>query len=220
MSAADPAISARHATSRHAQRPAPPQQEAHDERPDQVELLLDRERPHVPQRRRLRELVEVRLPREDEPPVRDVAERGERVGPDAVELTGRREHAGVHHDADHHQEQRGEQPPGAAHPERLQVDASPPRPLGDEQRGDEEAAQHEERVDAEEPADRPRLTGVVEEHGRDREGPDAVERGLVAEAPRRSGPTPRGRRSPARRNSRRVDAAGSADDPSDGRGAS
>ena len=59
----------------HPQRARPPQHAEHDERPEQVELLFDRERPHVPQRRRLRELVEVRLPREHEPPVGDVADR-------------------------------------------------------------------------------------------------------------------------------------------------
>ena len=53
-----------------AHRPREPQHPEHDERPDQVELLLDRERPHVPERRRLGELIEVRLPGEDELPVR------------------------------------------------------------------------------------------------------------------------------------------------------
>ena len=68
----------------------------------------------------------------------------------------------------------------------LQVDARLGRAHSrDQQRGDEEAAQHEEGVDAEVAADRPRLAGVVEEHGRDREGPDAVERGLVPEVPAR-----------------------------------
>ena len=182
----------------HLQRAAPPQQEAHDERPHEIELLFDRQRPHVAQRRRLRELVEVGLAGEDEAPVRDVAEGGDRVAADAVELAGSREHSGVHDDADHHEEQRGQQPLRPPHPEPLEIDAPAVRPLGDEQGRDEEAAQDEEGVDAQVPPDRPALTGVVEEHRRDREGADAVERRLVPEVgrataarPRRS---PRGRR--------------------------
>ena len=102
---------------------------------------------------------------------------------DPIELARRGERARVHDDAHHHEEQRGQQSPGPAHPERPQIDAPSSGPFGDEERRDEEPAQHEERVDAEEPADRPRLTRVVEEHRRHREGTDAVERGLVAEVP-------------------------------------
>ena len=63
---------------------SPAQHAEDDQRPDQIELLFDRERPHVPQRRRCAELIEVRLVREDEPPVGDVEERGQPVGPDAA----------------------------------------------------------------------------------------------------------------------------------------
>ena len=169
-----------------AQRLPPPQQEAHDERPDQVELLLDRQRPHVLQRRGLRELREVRLAREDETPVRDVPERGERVAADGVDLARRREQRRVGHDAGHHDEQRGQQPSGSPQPEALQVDAPLPVPLRDQQRRDQEAAQHEEGVDAQVAADHPGLARVVEQHRGDREGTDPVQGGLVAEARRRA----------------------------------
>src|SRR5205085_174226 len=61
-----------------------------DERPHEIELLFDREGPHVPQWRHFREQVEVRLTRRDEAPVRAVEERGQSVAAQAVELVGRR----------------------------------------------------------------------------------------------------------------------------------
>jgi hypothetical protein len=72
-------------------------------------------------------------------------------------------------------------PPGPERPERDAVGAGP---LGDEQRGEQVPAEHEERVDAEIAADGPRLAAVVHHHGEDRERADAVERGLVRDAGR------------------------------------
>ena len=46
------------------------------------------------------------------------------VAPDATELAGRGEHAGVDDDPDHHEEQRREQATGATRPERQQIDAA------------------------------------------------------------------------------------------------
>ena len=67
----------------HGQAPAPPpaQHEQGEGRPDQVELLLDRQRPGVEERGGWPEPDEVVLPGEDEPPVRHVGQRGEGVTP-------------------------------------------------------------------------------------------------------------------------------------------
>ena len=62
-----------------APRAEPAHAEAQGERPQQVELLLDRERPQVLQQRRALERLEVGLLREDLVPVVDVEERGDRV---------------------------------------------------------------------------------------------------------------------------------------------
>ena len=68
-----------------------PEHENDDQRPDDVELLLDREAPGVLERRRRQEELPVALVREDRAPVRDVSERRERVGSDAGELRRARE---------------------------------------------------------------------------------------------------------------------------------
>ena len=53
-------------------------------------------------------------------------------------------------------------------------------PLGDEQGGDQEARQHEEGVDPEEPRRQEREAPVVGHDGQDGQGPDAVEGRHVA----------------------------------------
>jgi len=50
-----------------------------DQRPNHVELLLDRQRPGVQQRRRVRRLAEVVGVDEDKVPVADVEKGGQRV---------------------------------------------------------------------------------------------------------------------------------------------
>jgi hypothetical protein len=88
-----------------------------------------------------------------------------------------------------------------ARPERPDVDAAALPPLVDEERRDEEAAEHEECVDAEEPSRRPAHAGVIEEHAQHGEGPEPVERGLILE---------RGAGSGARRVTRAVSGSASA----------
>ena len=53
MRLADAAVEHDARRQQHPQRATPPEHERDDQRPDQVELLLDRQRPHVPQGRRL-----------------------------------------------------------------------------------------------------------------------------------------------------------------------
>ena len=80
-----------------------------------------------------------------------------------------------------HEDQRGQEPAGASHPERAERDASGRRELAEQQRGDEEAGEHEEHVDADEPGRRVRVAGVEQDHRDHGERADAVERRLVGE---------------------------------------
>ena len=54
-------------------------------------------------------------------------------------------------------------------------------PLGKQKAGDQEAAQYEEGVDAEEPAPSPRQPGMIGQYGGNRQRPHAVQRRLVGE---------------------------------------
>ena len=60
----------------------------------------------------------------------------------------------------------------------------------DEERRDEEAAQHEEGVDTEVAAGHPVDARVVQQHATDGEGAEPVERGLILELGRRIGSAP------------------------------
>ena len=84
------------------------QHEPEGERPEQVELLLDRERPQVLQQRRaLRRPRSRTRSREQLVPVVDVGERGERVGARARGVGGQEERRHDEADADH--QERGRQ---------------------------------------------------------------------------------------------------------------
>ena len=71
------------------------QQDEEQQRPDGVVLLFDRQRPGVAQRRGQRELVEVRLAGEHRPPVGHVADGGEGIVADSVQLQPPGEEHGV-----------------------------------------------------------------------------------------------------------------------------
>ncbi len=160
----------------------------HHRRPEEVELLLHGQRPEVQEHRRPAELVEVRLVGEHEVPVGDVAERRQRGPAQLGDLARVDDH---HHRQDdgHHREEGRQQPPRAADPEPHQVDGPGGAPLGEQQRGDQVAADHEEHVDAEEAARQPGGADVVGDDRGDGEGPQAVDPGHVREAgsPRRPG---------------------------------
>ena len=150
-------------------------------RPHQVELLLDRQRPHVRQGRRLCRLGEVVRAAHDEVPVGHVEERRERVEPERGEFARGGHEVGVRSDADQDQEEGRQQAARPAHPELPETDGEPPCPLAQQQRGDQEAGQDEEHVDAEEPARRERRPTVVQQHAEHGDGPDPVESRHVAE---------------------------------------
>jgi hypothetical protein len=66
----------------HGQAPAPPaeaQKHHQEQRPDHIELLLDRQAPHVQQRRRGGVLLKVGDPLDHEPPVGRIEQRGDQV---------------------------------------------------------------------------------------------------------------------------------------------
>ena len=119
---------------------------------------------------------------DDELPVRDVQQARESVAANRRQLARLRPHHGVERDGREHEEQRREQAPGPPRPERGQTDPARGLPLGEQQRGDEVAADHEEDVDAEEAALRPGDLAVVQDHGGHREGAQPVEARAVAEA--------------------------------------
>ena len=155
--------------------PGERQQSQHGQRPEQVELLLDGERPQVHQelRRGGREVVGAGA---DLEPVRGERERPEHLPLDADEQVALAEPGEQHGCRDAHQ-QRGQQPSCAARPEAGQVDAAAGDALAHQQGGDEEAGDDEEHVDAEEPAGQPGRVEVEDEDRQDRQGAQPVEAG-------------------------------------------
>ncbi len=166
------------------QQPAVPTRAAREgdeeERPQQVELLLDGERPVVQQRRRLRlgELsgeVVAEAPGEHE--VDD--EHSCRHGVDRQRALGQRRQrhrAGEQRD-DEDETRRRQQTAGPPCPEPRQRQRARRRQLLEQQAGDEEAGQDEEHVDADE-ATLERTETKVEQHdGDDRHGTQALDVG-------------------------------------------
>ena len=149
--------------------------EAHEEqRPHQVVLLLDGQRPRVQERVGRLEVGEVVVAGRHLLPVGDVEERRHRGG---AQL--RRHHAGpsgqrVEGQRRQEEEQGREQAPGPAGPEGTEPDPARGGLLGQQQARDQEPGQDEEDVHAvpaaaEEPE-------VVRDHGGDGHAADAVER--------------------------------------------
>ena len=171
----------------HARRSPELQREAEEQRPHQIELLLDRQRPQVLEHRLAAEAREIRLLVEDQVPVGDVAERRDH-GPAEFRCLVREEHDDVRARHRDHREQRREQPPRAVEVEAAESEpATVPPPCVEQHRRDQVTAEHEEHVDAEEPAAEPSELGVVQEHGGDREGAHTVQRRDVAEPRPRAG---------------------------------
>ena len=158
--------------------------EGEDERPDEVPLLLDRQRPEVLQQRRAPQRLEVALAVDDVPPVGDVEQGGDGVAAQAVEGVGHAQYRPRAH-RDQHHVQRGQKPSAPAQPELPAVDSAGSTPLLDHERRDEVAADDEEDVDPEEPSGDPGELEVEQHHGGDGERPHAVESGPVPH--RRSG---------------------------------
>jgi len=150
--------------------------------PEEVPLLLDGERPHVPQRRGWPELGEVGVVAPDLRPVGHVGQRREGVDAQRRGPFGRRGHVAVDGHADKEQEQRGEEPPGPAQVEGAEGEVAGADDLAQQQGGDEVAAEHEEDVDPEQPTGRPGDAPVVEHDGQHGHRAQAVEARQVPEA--------------------------------------
>ena len=167
----------RHSRERKRQQAPPSDRAARDQqkRPDEVKLLLHRERPGVLQRRRRPALREVVRALQRPAPVarpqrcrdRVPAQRSDRI---RNEQRARRDHR------DDHDERRGQQPPGTACPEPAEVDPSRDYQLVVEQGRDQEAAEDEEDIDADKATRQERDTGVSGEHRQDGKSTDTVER--------------------------------------------
>ena len=125
--------------------------------------------------------------RRHEAPVGDVEQPGDAVPAQSLELGAGNLELGVDRDDDEQEDERGEQPSGAPSPEGQQADVVAPAPLEHQQGGDEEPAEDEEGVDAEESAGEAGFAEVEHHDRRHRQGPQAVEAGLVGELVRGAG---------------------------------
>jgi hypothetical protein len=153
----------------------------HDQRPQQVELLLDPERPGVLQRRRGRRLGEVVGAAVDHAPVGHVSEGAERVPAQQPDFDRGEQPAEHDHDGDEHGQQSGQQPAGPAGPEGAEPDAPATDALDQEQRRDQVAGEHEERVNAEEPTRQPADAAVEEQYPGDCQGAHTIQSRPVGE---------------------------------------
>ena len=120
---------------------------------------------------------------EDLRPVRHVEDGARQIRPELSQRVGC-EHRGGGDAAQHQHGNRRDQPPDPAEPEAAQRDPAADVALVEQQRCDQVSADHQEHLDAEEPAADQDDIGVVEHHGQHGERPEAVERGEVRELSR------------------------------------
>ena len=170
----------------------------HQQRPHDVELLLDPERPEVQHRARRRVRGEVVGRLRGEADVGHVEGRCDHVEAHAAVVEPRQREPREHGDHAEDQGRGGQQPAGPTRPEAGERHVAVALHLGDQQAGDEEAGDHEEHVDADEAAAEQRQPHVVADDGDDRDRPQAFD--VRSEAPRRGrvGRAGRGRRIPHR----------------------
>ena len=114
-------------------------------------------------------------------PVAGVEERPRIVPAQLGELAVRPGDERPHRDDGEHDEQGGEQTTGAPQPERRQIDGAAAAALLEQQRRDQEPGDDEEHLDPDPPTLHPREPGVVQDHRDNRQRPQPVEAGLVAE---------------------------------------
>ncbi len=156
--------------------------EQQEDRPHQVELLLHRERPEVEQRRRCQVGGQVVALLVGEDDVHDEGGCREAVARQ-VELRQRCQHEGAGHEGGDDDEARGRQEPaGAPGPEAAEAETTGHTELADQQRGDEEAGEDEEHVDADVAATEGAEIGVVRQDEQDRERSQPLD--VAAEAGR------------------------------------
>ena len=161
-------------------------------RPDQVVLLLDRQRPRVQQRHQVRLHAEV-VAAEPEQDVGRRKRRCERRLRQVLLLAGHRQqqHRAEQYRRREHQRKRGQQATHAARIEARKRDRARLAQLFDQQAGDEKTGDDEEHVDADETAAEARHAGMKSHHDRYGDRPQSVDVGPVAQAHRRlQPPTP------------------------------
>ena len=148
------------------------------ERPEHVELFLDRQRPEVVERAGPVEPGEVRDAQADGRPVAHVEEGGNRLGPADAELAGVAQRRHGQHD-DQHQDHRRQQTPRPAQPEVAEIQLTGALDRRAQDARDEEPAQGEEDADAEQATGNGVRAQVVGNHRGHREGAQTVQRGQV-----------------------------------------
>ena len=154
------------------------EQQHEQQRPQHVELRLDRKAPQVAQQRRRCEAIEVRLAFGREPPVHHRRERCERIAAQRPVPQRAVVDRGEDREPGQHDQRCGQEPAHPPAPEPRQVTAPFARPFANDQRRDEEAGEDEEHVDAQPTARQPR-TARVEHHDREhRDAAQPVERGV------------------------------------------
>ncbi len=171
----------------------PPARSVHDERqqdeeqrPDDVELLLDRQGPVVLHRRGAHVRGEVVHLAAREHPVDDVRRCGRDVDGDVPPSQAGDDDERHGGRDDEHEDRGGEEPADPAADEPQPGDGSGGLELDDEESGDEEARDDEEDVDTDE-ATAQREPGVVGEDGEDRDGAKPLD---VRPEPRSGGAFP------------------------------
>ncbi len=160
--------------------PRPGQQHGDGDRPDDVPLLLDGQRPEVGDRRRCSPQGVVATGGVD-PPVLDVEQCGQEIAAQG----GCAGQPLERHEGDDHGDagQRGRQEPSKpASPEGHAVDPAGAVVLDQHERGDQVAGEHEERAHAEPATLGPADREVIEEDCGDGEGAQAVEGRPVGQA--------------------------------------
>jgi hypothetical protein len=150
------------------------QPDQQDERPEDVELLLDRERPEVVQRLFRREAREVGHVGGDLLPVVDVEDRRDDRLAELIRLGGAEDRHPGDHDQQH-QEQRRQQAAGAGEPEAAEVDRPAAHELAEQDVGDQVAGEGEEDADPEQAAGRPAEAEVEADDRQDRDRAQAVQ---------------------------------------------
>ena len=158
------------------------QEEDDQEGKEHIELLLHGQRPGMPQRRRGGNRGEVALVAKEHPPVRGVEGRrkgvkGNRCAPVLRGERGRRDDNGE----EHHGERR-EEAPGSGQPKVREDDVAAASLLGQEQRGDQEARDDEEDVNAKPSAGQPEGHPVRNDHGDDGDRAQSVKRRPIEES--------------------------------------
>ncbi len=152
------------------------------QREHQVELLLDRQRPEVQQRRLAAERGAVLVAGGHEPPVGHIGQGADGVAPQLAQLAGVAQPERGHHDGEDGDQRGREQPADPPTPEGTERDVAVVLVLDREQAGDQEAAEGEEGGDGQEPARRQPDVGVHHEDGQQGHCPQAVEAGFVGDA--------------------------------------